>query len=438
MPKTIGTIRNFIGLVDTPSSYAGVGGKGLKVNLATNALEYADFLSPTGLEQVTEDSNTGLRRIGVDPAFYGDIGRGAVDFSTSDAPSSTMGSTGNDSFTIGYLNITAGYAGATFGQVNSNSGDHALVSGDTNIATINAYGGLIIGFSNNIDGVYNRAYGQGNITSGGWSAVADGFENQALENYAYARGFKNIARGYGSYSMGLFCDVNSIRTSFAFGDSCVTTADGSFLSGIALSAGDSFGVMVTGTANVTFTGSGAGDRYNPIDPIFVVGNGTYNTPGGAAWTGNVRSNALFLDKGGRLFLPSVNDAMIDGATNDIVPTKGWINAEIAASSGGPLIKGTVDCGTMGADTGARPVTGNITTAAKNAGTDFHYITVSFNALANTNYMVQVSLECATAANRLWHPTIFSKATTNTVIAIGQDPTVNAENIIASIVIISLD
>ena len=58
--------------------------------------------TPTGLEQITEGSNTGWRLIGRDPNNYGDIGNGAIDLSYGSSASTTYGATGDYSFCVGF------------------------------------------------------------------------------------------------------------------------------------------------------------------------------------------------------------------------------------------------------------------------------------------------------------------------------------------------
>ena len=55
----------------------------------------------TQLELITEGGNTGWRLRGRDPLDFGDIGVGALDFSSSIGPSSTRGALGDGSVAFG-------------------------------------------------------------------------------------------------------------------------------------------------------------------------------------------------------------------------------------------------------------------------------------------------------------------------------------------------
>ena len=66
--------------------------------------------TPSQLEQITENGNTGYRILGRNPANYGDIGADAVDFSFSSGASTTRGATGAyNAFAAGYDNTASGY-----------------------------------------------------------------------------------------------------------------------------------------------------------------------------------------------------------------------------------------------------------------------------------------------------------------------------------------
>jgi len=85
---------------------------------------------PTGLEIITEGSNTGWRLVGTDPTHYGDIGNFAVDISTSPSTSSTKGATGNYSFSTSYNSTSSGgYSACVGGQNNTASNTYSVVLG---------------------------------------------------------------------------------------------------------------------------------------------------------------------------------------------------------------------------------------------------------------------------------------------------------------------
>lgn len=115
--------------------------------------------SPTGLEKITEASNSGWRLIDQDPANFGNIGAGAVDLSSSLSTSSTFGATGFGSFACGTNNISS----------NSNT----FVSG------------------------------QSNESSGSGSSTMNSF-NLSAGTSALSAGQNNFARSFGEFSIGLY------------------------------------------------------------------------------------------------------------------------------------------------------------------------------------------------------------------------------------------
>jgi len=112
---------------------------------------------PRGLEQITEDGNTGWRLVGVDPNNYGPIGSNAKDFSYSDAPSSTRGATGNystamgrsieatgnNSTAIGRSTEASGYNSTAMGSSTEASGDYTTAMGV--VTTASSYAETAIG-----------------------------------------------------------------------------------------------------------------------------------------------------------------------------------------------------------------------------------------------------------------------------------------------------
>ncbi|MFL0354735.1 tail fiber domain-containing protein [Xanthomarina sp. GH4-25] len=86
--------------------------------------EYADAnLTSSGLEVLTEGSNTGHRIIGRNPAYYGTIGNNAIDLSYSSGFSLERGATGNYSTAMGYNTTATAYASTVIGRYNTGSGN---------------------------------------------------------------------------------------------------------------------------------------------------------------------------------------------------------------------------------------------------------------------------------------------------------------------------
>ena len=257
-----------------------------------------NFIVPTGLEVLDDGVGQTWRLVGRDADFHINGGYNAIDFSYNYSLN-TYGASGQASMAIGENVLSSSYASFTHGY---------LVSA-TN--------------------VYARAYQQ-QSTASGWGSVADGYLCISSASYAWTRGHDNQATKFGNVAWGDFNRALGFTDTWAIGKTVINNAAGSLAHGLALDIGDSWGVAAFGAANALFTGGGSGDRYREADPIMIVGNGTYTTPTGAPWVAQTRSNALFLDKGGRLFLPSISNAKIDAATGDIVITKDWFNANTGA------------------------------------------------------------------------------------------------------------
>jgi hypothetical protein len=77
----------------------------------------------TGLESIDEGNGTGWRLIGRDAANYGNIGNGSVDFSYSDAVSTSNGATGNNVFVTGVNTIANKANQFVAGKYNANQDD---------------------------------------------------------------------------------------------------------------------------------------------------------------------------------------------------------------------------------------------------------------------------------------------------------------------------
>jgi len=83
----------------------------------------------SGLEQITENGNTGWRLVGQNPTNYGDIGIGALDLSFSSALSTIKGATGTRSTAMGYNAIASGQNSIAMGVLTRASGAHSTAIG---------------------------------------------------------------------------------------------------------------------------------------------------------------------------------------------------------------------------------------------------------------------------------------------------------------------
>jgi len=260
---------------------------------AGNVSWIANNASSTGLEQITEGSNTGWRLAGRDATYYGDIGNNAVDLSISEF-ASTDGATGNYAVAIGQRVIA--------------SGNNAVAIGDAVEAS----------------NTYAVALGYGN-TSSGYRSFSTGDSSTASATNSIAIGNNATASGRSSTAMG--------RGTVASGDDA--TSFGRF------TTAGSFNSFAMGRYN---TGGGDASTWIATDPLFEIGNGTDNANKSNALTvlknGNTTLNGqLTIDGdnsgvGASYTLPSQ-----DGAVNQVMTTDGsgnvsWTNAQGGLPSGG--------------------------------------------------------------------------------------------------------
>jgi hypothetical protein len=89
---------------------------------------------PTGLERITEGANTGWRLIGRNPANYGDIGSGAVDFSNSNTASTVRGARGSNSVAYGVNTRAVGSSSDAGGNSTQANGSNSFSRGNNSIA----------------------------------------------------------------------------------------------------------------------------------------------------------------------------------------------------------------------------------------------------------------------------------------------------------------
>ena len=239
--------------------------------------------TPTGLEAIDEGNGTGWRLIGRDPANYGNIGLNATDLSISNSASSTKGSIGTGSLTLG-LN-------------NENPLDYSIVSGiNTTITVTNPYhnGNFITGENNTI---YNNMYNN----------IIGGFRNTIGTN-------------------GATLEQAIVYDSIAVGDNLnMYAARNSGMIGQALSGG-SVGATIVGVANVDLTTSIANAftaNFNNYGPRFIVGTGIWNPQNNTG----TRANGFVVMSDGTATFPELSNALIDSAGVDSAVTKGWVQAQ---------------------------------------------------------------------------------------------------------------
>lgn len=208
-----------------------------------------NVISRTGLELLTENSKTGWGLIGrVQEQAFGNTGLDAVTFTTGREHQSanTFGSTGDYAFSANWRNTASGVSSTAFGSQNIASGHSSITFGGGNTAS------------------------EKNSMAIGESTKASGINSLAIGYLTKAIGERSFAGGRLSESSGI--------SSFAFGDSSkaqhvITTAFGE------QTIADSPYMMAVGSKNTPLITPLDINRIpNVNDKLFVVGDGSYNTP----------------------------------------------------------------------------------------------------------------------------------------------------------------
>lgn len=178
-------VDTWLELTDTPSTYPG-SEYAPKVNDANDGLT---FYRPAA-EYLNESGDLGIRRLGADSGYYGNLGQFAVDLHWSDENTNLNGATGTYSAAIGGKNqeLNVPYSGALGGVGNQSllgtyaqggyflgNGNilhawnyHSFAQGYLNvIGTLNQTGGNGIGYYSGTLGAYNNLYhGRGTFALG--------------------------------------------------------------------------------------------------------------------------------------------------------------------------------------------------------------------------------------------------------------------------------
>jgi len=215
----------------------------------------------------------------------------------------TMGSgntaAGEYSMALGANNNANGPASVAFGQGN-NAGDYAIVGGFNNIASgarsfavgsnnsTSGDGAIAAGFSNECSQSYSVAFGSNN-TSGGVNSFAIGANTQATGLNSVTFGLNTIANADNSLAGGRQSKATAIGA-VAFGDVTVASGEFSVAAGFSTTA-ESYATLVVGQYNVLE--GGTTDSWDPVDPLFIAGNGTSPAPFN-------RGNAMILYKDGNM------------------------------------------------------------------------------------------------------------------------------------------
>ncbi|GGG44460.1 tail fiber domain-containing protein [Bizionia arctica] len=214
--------------------------------------EYADAnLVASGLDKLTEGSNTGWRLKGRDPNNYGNIGLDAIDLSYSGSASVTNGANGSYSTAMGESTTASGVFSTVMGR----------------FATASGYASIATGSSTEASGENSTAMGEFTAASGRTS-TSFGINTTASEQSSTAMGQNTTASGYYSTAMGFGTNATSL------------------------------GSLAIGRYNI---GTGNATAWVATDPLFEIGNGTNS---------NAKTNALTVLKNGTITAPSFDLAEI--------------------------------------------------------------------------------------------------------------------------------
>lgn len=266
-----------------------VSGTNIKTINGTTILGSGDIVTFSGsIVPLNEGNGIGYVIEGRNPANYGNIGLGAVDFSFSDSASSTKGATGLGSFATGLNNIAGGQYSSAFGNGNNVTNNFSVCFGDRNV--IQSIGSFGSGIFNNIglNADYSAVFGNGHIITSVY-ASAFGSGNLVSGANATAFGSRNFARAGGEVVIGNWC---TDYTPDGF-------IDRSFNIGRGFSEAtrnDIFTVFKNGS--VRFFRETLANITNPLSGMLIFDSGNANRPtihDGTAWR-PLAYNDQFIDK----------------------------------------------------------------------------------------------------------------------------------------------
>jgi Chaperone of endosialidase/Head domain of trimeric autotransporter adhesin len=238
-----------------------------RLYVLNNKLNYngAEVGNPSQLEKITENSQTGYRLLGSNPANYGDIGTDALDLSFSDVASTVNGATGQNATAMGLNTIASGLNATAMGEVTTASEYGSTAMGV--LTTASATTATAMGQSTTASGIASTAMGQNTNASGGYST--------AMGYYAFATGTASTAMGSSTVASG--------SSSSAIGTG--TTAP-------------SFSEAAVGAYNTTYTPSSA-TAFNAADRAFGIGIGS---------SAAAKKDGFIVYKDGTMFLNKLTTA----------------------------------------------------------------------------------------------------------------------------------
>lgn len=252
----------------------------------TGIISAAPAIIASGLEELTENSNTGWRFIGETAAdninrYY--VGQGAIDAMIFDG--SSVGLPDVPALPYG----TKSTGGINFGIDNKDNATwNSIIFGGLNQTNAYANATMI--------GTYNNAgYGYGDSLIGTYNTTNPSNVNSFLTAIGHNVEMNGERGGVG---LGL-CIVHNSR-----------------------------GAVVVGTSNVPWAGAvGASNR-----PAFTVGIGTTTTPA-ARWLPLVQKDGLNVLFSGEVIADSLTNALIDAdSTGNVLVTRNWANDKLSTKS----------------------------------------------------------------------------------------------------------
>jgi Chaperone of endosialidase/Head domain of trimeric autotransporter adhesin len=202
------------------------------------------------LEKITENSKTGYRLLGSDPANYGDIGINAMDLSISDNPTftTTSGATGDYSTAIGYFSTASGEASTAIGDATTASGISSTAMGT--VTTASGGGATAIGSYTTASGSISTAMGANTTASGGYS-TATGYHTISSATSSTAMGYYTTAKSYAEVAVGAYNTSNTPVSAFGF-----DSKDRAFGIGIGTSSTAKDGLIVYKSGNTFISNEG--------------------------------------------------------------------------------------------------------------------------------------------------------------------------------------
>ncbi len=236
-----------------------------------NSGDYS-FDLPSGLGELDEGNGIGWRLVGRNPANYGNIGNGAVDFSHTIGPYNT-GALGLNSVAFGYGTRATNNDAMVWGKGNLASGENATAWGLTSTAS----------------GYCSTAFGR-NSTASGISSVAIGYFCNALAAGSFSSGRRNTANSFASTVIGNYATVASGQnlTSFVSTDELFKIGNGSTY-GVTSDAFTIYKNAVQKVGGITATDASALTPQAGMIAYVTSTNGTFVTTGfwkyqGGAWS----------------------------------------------------------------------------------------------------------------------------------------------------------